>query len=116
MQKASLPQDRNGFQQIANDFLHIPAFDLGLGADDEAMAQHAQRDGLNVLVGEVVPAVEQGPRPGAAQQAQRSPRTGPQGEVGMLAAGLGQIDDVLQERVLAVDLATCPACRGSARA
>ena len=81
------------------------------------MAQHAQRDGLDVLVREVVPAVEQGAGPGTAQQAERRPRAGAQGQVGMLPAGLGQIDDVMQQRVVAVDLRQPGAgCRGSSSA
>jgi len=42
--------------------------------------------------------------PGAAQQAQRGPRTGPQGEVRMLAARFRKIDDVTQQLVFAVDV------------
>jgi hypothetical protein len=68
------------------------------------VSQHALGDGLNVLVREVVPACQQRTGARAAQQAQGRARARPQRQVGVLPARLRQIDDVMQQRLRAVDL------------
>ena len=68
------------------------------------MAQHAESDGMNVFVREIVPAVEQGAGAGAAQQAQRRAWAGAERDVRMAAAGVGQVYDVVQQRLVAVHL------------
>ena len=45
------------------------AFDFGLGANDEAVAEDAEGDGVDVGVGEVMAAIQESAGPGAAQQA-----------------------------------------------
>ena len=42
------------------DIGDVLAFDLGLGPQDEPVAQHRERDGLHVFVREEVPALEDG--------------------------------------------------------
>src|SRR5579875_955809 len=69
-------QHRHRIEQFTDDIERLFAFDLGFGADDQAMPQHAGGDGLHVFMREVMAAIQRGARAGATQQAQRSPRTG----------------------------------------
>ena len=104
LRNRSFLQHHYGFQEILDHITRSPTLDLGLGADDEPMAQNALSDGLHVGMGEIVSSVEHGASAGAAQQAQRGSRAGPETHVGMIAARLGEIDDVLEQRLGAVDL------------
>ena len=69
-------KNRYGVQQLGNDVRYVLPFDFSLGSDDQPMAQHAQSYGLDVFVGEIVPAVEKCPRPGAAEEAEAGTGTG----------------------------------------
>src|SRR5215831_1435486 len=80
-----------GMNQFVDDFFNALALHLGLGADDQPMSENAARDGVDVLMRKVMPAVKQGPGASAAQQTERCPRTGAQRQIGMIAARLGQI-------------------------
>src|SRR5262249_55422046 len=72
--------------QLAHNIERLFALDLGLGTDDQSMAEHAGGHGLNVLMREVRPAIQQGPAAGTAEQAERRARAGTKGDVGMTAA------------------------------
>ena len=78
-------------QDFGNHVGHLFALDLRLGPDDQAMAEHAEGDRLHVLVGEVVPAVQQRPGPGAPRSRHRRPAGSPQRNVRVPPARLGQI-------------------------
>ncbi len=66
------------------------------------MAEHAHGDRVYIFVREIMSAVEQGTGAGTTQQAQSGARTGSQGEIRMFPAGLGQIDNVVEQGVVAM--------------
>src|SRR5918996_954674 len=68
----------DGVEDVADDVGDVLALDLGLGPQDEPVAQDGERDRLHVLVREEVPALEDGPRAGTAEEVKGRPRAGPE--------------------------------------
>src|SRR5439155_16291219 len=83
------------FKHVGHHVLHSLALDFRFRPNDQSMSQDAKRDRLNVLVREIMPAIKQGAGPSAAENTQRSPRTGAQGHVRVLPTCLGYIHDVV---------------------
>ena len=64
----------DGLEDVADDVGDVLALDFGLRSEDEAVAQHRERDLLHVLVREEVPPLQRGAGAGAAEQVERGPR------------------------------------------
>src|SRR6266849_4712115 len=83
------------FKHVGHHVLHGLPFDFRFRPNDQSMSQDAKGDSLDVFVREIMPAIEQGAGPSAAENTQSSPRAGTQGHVRVLPTGLGYIHDVM---------------------
>ena len=90
-------------KDVANDISDTATFDFRFGSQNDAMAEHAERDGLNVGMGDEMPAIECRFCATAAEKGECRPGAGAEQHVGMFARRLGQLHDVMKQRFLGED-------------
>src|SRR5688572_5769737 len=97
--------DRHAVEQLANDQRRVNVAHRSRGLDDRAVGERRDRERLDVVGDDVVATQQRGIRLPGAVQPQRAARRRAEIDVGMVARGCDQANDVLAHLRVHIDVA-----------